>query len=234
MVYHGEFTLSHKDFEEILKPSMGDSNVFAGVGDGFNTPITLSSVNEHGVDLDWSYSRAASPRSDCLFRPNRTNEEAHLIPAALLEELSSRNLVPPFSTFFNAEQVQTNEVYNWLSRSVFISRKGLDQGVEQGVIFIGDAAHAMPIFGGEGGNHALLDGVELAKMLVDSEIHTKAAGSERGVELEDFAHGFYDGAHKRWHDAVKRTRQRFHTLHRPIAEWRKISEQQKMMKQTET
>lgn len=35
---------------------MGDWNILAGVGDNFNTPITISNINDKDVDLDWSYS----------------------------------------------------------------------------------------------------------------------------------------------------------------------------------
>jgi monooxygenase len=46
---------------------------------------------------------------------------------------------------------------------------------------------------------------------------------EKG-ELEKAIEVYYDGAWRRCQDAVKRSRQRFYTLHRPMSEWREIAE----------
>ena len=86
------------------------------------------------------------------------------------------------------------------------------RAARQGVVFAGDAWHAMPIFGGEGGNHALLDSVELAAAII----------SHSGLSAAVAA--YYDGASRRSQEAVRRSRSRFYVLHRPIAEWRELAE----------
>jgi monooxygenase len=86
---------------------------------------------------------------------------------------------------------------------------------QAGVVFIGDAWHAMPIFGGEGGNHALVDSVELAAAMV------KESNVERAVAA------YYEGAARRCQEAVRRSRSRFYVLHRPIEEWRDIAEKRR-------
>ena len=93
-----------------------------------------------------------------------------------------------------------------------MSRDDIAQGTEKGVVFIGDSWHAMPIFGGEGGNHAILDSIELANVLADEEKNLKQAVA-----------AYYNGAWRRCQEAVKRSRQRFYLLHRPIAEWREMA-----------
>ena len=218
---HGDVRLTHEEFLTILRPQMGPTNILAGVGDGFNTPLTIARVTPTHVDLDWSYSRPVRPGGDPLFDPRRGRIAPEDIPQEFLDEVASRTLVPPFSFALNTSTIRKAEVWNLLSRSVFIPRSGLDSALRRGVVFVGDAAHGMPMFGGEGGNHALLDGIELARGMRDGTSNGK-------VELETTVHAFYDGAYPRCQDAVRRCRQRFGLLHRPIKEWQKLAELSKM------
>ena len=218
--------MTHQQFESDLRPSLGDSNVLGGVGDNFNTPITIINADQDGVHLDWSYSRPIQGSEDPLWMPHRANISR--APEQLLKETAEKTLVPPFSKLLDTEAIKNVKVHNWLSRSVFVSRQGLDQAAKQGVVFVGDSAHAMPIFGGEGGNHAMLDGVELARLLIakrDCSNHGEAFGGE---ELEIVMRQFYDSAYTRCQEAVRRCRQRFGLLHRPLSEWRQLAENAKL------
>lgn len=216
--------MTRHEFEAVLKPSLGDSNVLGGVGDNFNTPITIASADNDGVHLDWSYSRAIQGVNDPLWMPER--DQSSMVPEQLLKEIGSKTLVPPFSTLLDTEAIKKGNVHNWLSRSVFIPRHNLDQAAKQGVVFVGDSAHAMPIFGGEGGNHAMLDGVELSRLFIErgcsENRHTLI-----GEDVEFIVRQFYEGAYKRCQDAVRRCRQRFSLLHRPLTEWRQLAEMAK-------
>lgn len=217
--------MTRYQFESVLKPSFGDSNVLGGVGDNFNTPITISNADKNGVHLDWSYSRPVKGANDPLWIPERA--QTSTTPEQLLKEIAGETLVPPFSTLLDTETIKKDTVYNWLSRSVFIPRHNLDQAAKHGVVFVGDSAHAMPIFGGEGGNHAMLDGVELSRLFA-----AKGCGKNgqalREDEIELIVRQFYDGAYKRCQDAVRRCRQRFALLHRPLTEWRHLGEMAKL------
>jgi monooxygenase len=144
------------------------------------------------------------------------------VPQHLLKEIRSRDLVPPFSTLVNADDIKKDKVYNWRIRSVYISRAQLDQAAKRGVVFIGDSVHAMPIFGGEGGNHAILDGVDLFRA-IQAEGNGRDKNDLRASEVEAIAQTFYDTALGRSQDAVKRCVQRFSAFHRPIQEWKKIA-----------
>ncbi|RMD42783.1 hypothetical protein DV735_g2316, partial [Chaetothyriales sp. CBS 134920] len=216
VVYHGEFELTRSEFDRLLKGHLGGSNVLAGVGDGFNTPITVCNITNSTTHLDWSYSRPARSENDPLFRPNATTEEAKQIPHALLDEIESRKLAEPWSLFINAEAMEKQQVFNWVSRCVFVTRDDVERAAKQGVVFVGDSWHAMPIFGGEGGNHAIVDGVELATALV-----------EAGGDVNKAVANYYNGSWRRCQDAVRRSKQRFYVLHRPMAEWREISEKRR-------
>ncbi|KAI4861656.1 FAD-dependent monooxygenase [Hypoxylon rubiginosum] len=218
VVYHGEFQLPRVEFERLIRPLAGASNVLAGVGDGFNTPITICNLTPTLAHLDWSYSRPARGDDDPLYRPNSTGEEAKQIPQALLDELATCSLAEPWAQILSAEAIRQHSVFHWTSRYVSMARSDADAAAERGVVFVGDSWHAMPIFGGEGGNHALVDGVELAAALRDGLSH-----------LDKAVAAYYDGAWRRCHDAVRRSKGRFYVLHRPIAEWRELAEKKVSM-----
>lgn len=216
VVYHGELQLPRQDFDRLIRPHCGPSNILAGVGDGFNTPITICNINATHVHLDWSYSRPSTGDDDPLYRPNITVAEAKQLPPALVEEIASRQLAGPWALFLNAEALRTHRVFNWVSRCVFVSGEDVEACARSGVIFVGDSWHAMPIFGGEGGNHALVDGVELAEALKSGK-----------CDLGQAVTVYYDRAWKRCQEAVRRSRQRFYQLHRPMREWQDIAEKKR-------
>lgn len=223
VVFHGDLHLTHSQFDTLLRPQMHQrpnphlSNILAGVGDSFNTPITISNITPSKIHLDWSYSRAVTGPEDPLFNPTRTVQEAKVVPEELLKEIGGRTMASPFREIIGTEGIRERGCYNWISCSVFVPRDGLQKGLERGVVYMGDSAHAMPIFGGEGGNHALLDAVEFVRELVGSD-----AGAEKGG-LEKVANAYYDSAYRRTQGAVRRCRQRFLLLHRPIEQWRELA-----------
>lgn len=219
LVYHGDFKLSRDDFDRMVRPHSEDSTIIAGLGDGFNTPLTVCNITSTTVHMDWSYSRP-SVQDDPLYNPNITSEEAKVIPGALIQEINSRELAEPWSLFLNGEAMREHKVFNWLTRCVSMERQDADSALAKNVVFVGDSWHAMPIFGGEGGNHALLDGIELAKILEGVQ------GASR-EDVQKAIGSFYDKSWKRCTDAVKRSTQRFFQLHRPMSEWVEIAEKQK-------
>ncbi|OJI79836.1 hypothetical protein ASPTUDRAFT_939265 [Aspergillus tubingensis CBS 134.48] len=214
VVYHGEFRVSREEYDYLVRPLSGRSNILAGVGDGFNTPITVCNLTKKEAHLDWSYSRMVRGDDDPLYsRESPLRDNTREIPQSLLNELASRNLAQPWCHYLNAEAMQDHSVFRWTSKCVSMTRPAAEKGIAQGVVFIGDSWHAMPIFGGEGGCHALVDAVELAASLVRQD-----------DGLESLMSSYYDGAWQRCSDAVRRSKGRFSVLHRPIAEWRQLAE----------
>lgn len=211
VAYHGEFQVSREEYDRHVRPLIGNANILAGVGDGFNTPITVCNITKIQVHLDWSYSRPARGENDPLFNAKAPENQARDLPLALLEELASLQLAEPWAQYINPETIQQHSVFHWISWCVYMPPDDALRAVQADVVFIGDAWHAMPIFIGEGGNHALVDSVELAAAMV------KEANVERAVAL------YYERAVRRCQEAVRRSRLRFYVLHRPIAEWRDIA-----------
>lgn len=144
VVYHGEFILARQDFDRLIKPLSGDSNILAGVGDGFNTPITVCNITSSKVHMDWSYSRPVNGENDTLYRPHVSTEEAKQIPQALLDDIATRNLAEPWSLFLNEEAMKKHNVFHWTSRCVFTKLDDVLQAADSGVVFVGDSWHAMP------------------------------------------------------------------------------------------
>lgn len=229
ILFHGKRHMNPTEWET-FKSHLGGSNIAAGVGDSFNNFITVANATDGpsgGVHLDWSYSRACANDSstDPLWIPDRG--EIIKVPQHLLKEIRSRDLVPPFSTLVNADDIKKDKVFNWRIYSVNISRSDLDHAAKKhGVVFIGDAVHAMPIFGGEGGNHAILDGVELSRAVRANcgDGQARVLGEK---QVEAVVREFYDGALQRGQDAARRCVQRFSGFHKPIGEWLKVAEMAK-------
>ncbi|KAL4925848.1 FAD-dependent monooxygenase nscC [Aspergillus undulatus] len=221
VVYHGEFEVSRKDFDRYIRPLSGAANVLAGVGDGFNTPITICNITKSKAHLDWSYSRPARGTDDPLFNaPALSTDDQRReldLPQALLNELALLNLAQPWSRYINPEAIKQHSVFHWVSRCVNMATDEALRAAQQGVVFVGDAWHAMPIFGGEGGNHALVDSVQLAAAIVGNSL-----------DLESAVRAYYGGAGRRCQDAVRRSKSRFYVLHRPMAEWKDLAEKRRV------
>ncbi|KAJ5909063.1 hypothetical protein N7495_001745 [Penicillium taxi] len=216
-VYHGEFEVSRDEFDSFIKPFIGDANILAGVGDGFNTPITICHMSKSQVHLDWSYSRPARSDDDPLFCPtSKVMDQTRELPQALFDELASMKLAEPWVRYINPETIKQHSVFHWVSRCVNMTTKDMLCGAQQGIVFIGDAWHAMPIFAGEGGNHALLDSVELVAAIKSSS------------DLDSAILAYYDGAGRRCQDAVRRSKSRFYVLHRPMTEWQDVAAKRRL------
>lgn len=217
ILFHGKRRMQVAEWHEIWSTHIGKSTIGAGVGDNFNTFVTVANATKEGsIDLDWTYSRSRIAESDPLWMPDRG--EILKVPQHLLKEIRSKDLVPPFSTLVNADDIKKSEVYNWRIWALQVQRRELDKATESGVVFIGDAVHAMPIFGGEGGNHAILDAVELAATIAE-----KKAGFSN-TNVTDIIHSFYDVAYQRGQGAVKRCLQRFLQFHQPMGGWKRVAE----------
>ncbi|EMD89517.1 hypothetical protein COCC4DRAFT_28200 [Bipolaris maydis ATCC 48331] len=217
ILFHGKRRMKVAEWHELWSTHIGESTIGAGVGDNFNTFVTVANATKEGsIDLDWTYSRSQNGESDPLWMPDRG--EMLKVPQNLLKEIRSKDLVPPFSILVNADDIKKSNVYNWRIWALQVQRKELDKAAKLGAVFIGDAVHAMPIFGGEGGNHAILDAVELVATIAEK----KAGFSD--INVTDITQSFYDVAYQRGQGAVNRFLQRFSQFHQPMGSWKKIVE----------
>lgn len=142
------------------------------------------------------------------------------VPQHLLKEIRAKDLAPPFSALVDADAIKKDKVHNWRIWAVQATRGDLDEAAETGVVFVGDAVHAMPIFGGEGGNHAILDGVELAALVTGRVCGASLTTDDAEAVIWEFN----DGAHQRGQAAVRRCMQRFSQFHQSMEKWNKVAE----------
>jgi 2-polyprenyl-6-methoxyphenol hydroxylase-like FAD-dependent oxidoreductase len=156
------------------------------------TCILQIAMNEHEDDvigISYTYSRPANS-NDPLHNPERDTIGAKEIPPAFFEELSSlHNLPPAFADAFDVEQVKKDRMLSWLMRTTSVNVEDLLSLVSKNIVLIGDSAHAQPILGGNGGNAAIKDGLDLAAHIAEhrnnnlqSFIRTHAEVWQSGVE----------------------------------------------------
>ncbi|GJJ73295.1 hypothetical protein EMPS_05653 [Entomortierella parvispora] len=224
VTFNGIINLPRKEFDTTsLGTMMEKNNVYIGMGDLFNISLAVNDQTDSEVELSWSYSRPIKslldPESDTLYERNA--EDPNMIKEAFFDEIATfqPSLASPFAEIFASESIRKTVRYQWVMRSIRCSREDLIETAWQRsglVVLIGDAAHAMPIFAGEGGNHGLLDGVQLGDLIAE---HSKNQDEGMNVAIQTF----YDGALERWSDALDGSEKRLNGLNQPIQTWRKMA-----------
>lgn len=200
VVFNGRRRLSNAEYMNNLHAYLLDSVLLkTRVGD-ILLEISLSDDIGSHVDVSYTYSRPARDGNDCLHKPTRAIAGATEIPEEFFGELDAlSSLEPPFAYIFDADNVRDDRVLHWLMRSVMPNSNEVEQLAERGVVFIGDAAHATPILGGEGANMAIQDGIDLAE-------HIAAHG------IQDLKR-FVSERCERWKVAVEESEARIFEMH---------------------
>lgn len=198
-VYNGKCKVHGDAFAKQYAPYMQGASMIEREQNGTFMQIAINQSTGGYFSLSYIYSRP-SRRHDPLFNPNRLKTEANQIPSALFEEIADLgDIEKPFPSVFNADRMRGDRLLNWLMRTHIIPKDDLMSAAANGIVLLGDSAHAQPILGGWGANAAIVDGLELA-----------ALGLERsGYNLAQF----YDLKYETWQKDVKECEKRISCMH---------------------
>jgi 2-polyprenyl-6-methoxyphenol hydroxylase-like FAD-dependent oxidoreductase len=120
----------------------------------------------------------------------------------LFDELGSlQNLAPPFSDLFDPSKVRDDRLLHWLMRTVVLEKRDIEGLASQGIVLIGDAAHATPILGGEGAQTAILDAIALGEAISSEGVQGAAKFAQQRAE---------SGA---WVEAVENSKKQIAAMH---------------------
>ena len=201
VVFNGTRRISPHSFHSTIAPQMHGATTIQCRREDVVLQIAISQYTATHVDLSYTYSRPARPY-DPLHRPNRPITSATDIPEEFYTELQElQALEPAFTELFDAGNVRNDRVLHWLMRSTLGTESTIKELADRGVLLLGDAVHAMPILGGEGGNHAMKDGVDLAEWI--------AAYGGHGIR------GFSGVRYGDWERAVGESERRLAEMHSP-------------------
>lgn len=162
---NGKRRMSSKRYNEIYASAMNGATTLETRCETFTLQIAMNECKDDEVGISYTYSRPAR-FVDPLHAPRREPSGADDIPPEFYEELSKlSNLPPVFADAFDVEQVKKDRLLSWLMRATDIQRDELLKRASDRIIMIGDSAHAQPILGGNGGNAAIKDGLDLAEYI---------------------------------------------------------------------
>lgn len=184
---------------------MGHSQVIVGTADRTAVTLSVSDHTESEVRISWTLTWCPT-QADQYESDRQSIHDANKIPLSFYDRLAQIGpLAEPFQSVLNLDLARRTAKCSWLMRSVRVPKVDLMRTAQKGIVFVGDAAHAMPIVAGEGANHALLDGIQLGQAL----------GKAVDSRLFQAVQGFYDAQHDRWETGVLQSEQSFFGLHNP-------------------
>jgi tyrosinase len=167
--------------------------------------FSVSDYKSDRVSVSWTYSRPARGQNDALHMPERALSKATAIPDDLYEELSAlsqSSLPQPFAGLFETAHLRNDRILHWLMRTAHIPEEDLQALAQNGIVLIGDAAHAHPIVGGNGANMAIEDAVSLAEQIATTQDTDKADLS-----------GWINQRYPIWNDSVQEATENIQRLH---------------------
>jgi 2-polyprenyl-6-methoxyphenol hydroxylase-like FAD-dependent oxidoreductase len=201
VVYNGKKRMNHAEFEKKIRPHMQDSNIINYKHGDVRINFSVNEYQPGTVSVSWTYSRPSRGISDPLHKPERALSGAKVIPDELYQELHvlhQAGLPEPFATVFEEGMVRNSPILHWLMRTILVPKEDLQDLARDGIVLMGDAAHAQPIVGGNGANGAISDAANLAEEIAKGQ--------------KDLA-GWVDSRYSTWEESVSAALRNIETLH---------------------
>lgn len=162
-------------------------------------------INEYlrdsdAVDISYIYSRPAQEVPDLHHDERKIEDAEKVVSDVFFNEIASfTDLEAPYAETFALDKLHKERILHWLMRDVIVPLPDLLRLSEQGMVLVGDSAHAMPILGGQGASYAIKDACDLGGVL-----------GERGpAGLK----GFFKARHGEWAIAVDQCERRLADMH---------------------
>ncbi|KAL8745056.1 MAG: hypothetical protein Q9190_002768 [Brigantiaea leucoxantha] len=182
VVFNGKRCITHAEYQDYFVSVMQNQTVIQSRQKDTLLQVSIGDHDPETVEVRYTYSRPAR-QDDPLHKPDRAVLGATDVPKEFYTELQGlEDLAQPFRLVFDSSKVKKDRVLHWLMRSTIGSPAQAQDLAKQGVLLVGDAIHAMPILGGEGANHALKDGVDLAYHIARHGTGTLQAFTEAKYE----------------------------------------------------
>ena len=202
VVFHGTRNMAVDEYDHLLAPHVKGCAIIQSRRENAMLEIAVNDYDEMRVHIGYTYSRSAH-QNDPLHKPDRPITGATDIPEDFFVELDAlKALEEPFAQIFDASKVRHDRILHWLMRTSLPKEDDIKDLTARGVLLIGDAIHAMPILGGEGGNVAIKDGIILAEHL-----------AEHGLSRIKY---FYEGRYPIWRQAVENSEKTLSDMHSPV------------------
>jgi tyrosinase len=216
VVFSGRRRVKNDEFSKIYAPFLDDVNILSWKPAENKMVLLQIQVNNYlasgDVEVAYVYSRTArsiqDQQPDPLHNPSRSAAGAREIPEAFYDELqqlcTDNKLPEPFYSTFDLSQIRRDRVLHWLMRNLLVSPAHLRNLISSnGVVMIGDSAHALPILGGDGANHAMKDALDLAEVIAASTTPGEPPSSSlQGPDRAAAIAQFYDECTHRWSKAI--------------------------------
>ncbi|PBP19143.1 VrtH [Diplocarpon rosae] len=200
VVFRGTRRIEEVKFKDLYQERFGSGNIVEMKQADVLLQISINNYtpDDGGVDISLIYSRPARS-NDALHRPGRITGESSNIADAFFDEVSNLGeLEQPFQDAFDEKKVRSGRTLHWLMRDLLVPLEELKGLAERGVVVVGDAAHALPILGGDGACFAIRD----AEALAEAVARGKCLG------------GLYEDLFSGWEEGVKKGRERLVDMHK--------------------
>ena len=201
VVFNGRRSITLEDYQHGLKSHMAGQTVLQALQGNVLFRVYINEYTATDVHLGYTYSRPTHA-NDPLHEPGRPTSGAENIPEKFYTELAQfklKELGPGLAEMFDSEKVRQDRLLHWLMRSSMVPLDVIQDLGDRRIWLIGDAAHAMPILGGEGANQVITDAIYLAKHLSDVSSSNKDE--------------FLEQRHREWTRAVNEGERRLSEMH---------------------